>query len=398
MAAAVVPLIEDRAVLYRETVSGTYSRLSYGIGSLIADVPFHILNTCLMFIFFYFLVGFSLDGPIAGYFILMLFLANWVIMSMGQLYALVSPNEESAHGLAGLSVILSVILMGFLITVSAMPKGWTWAYWANLFHYILQGLVSNELVGKVYHLDLDLSGIVPTNMTDAATNIVLFQPGIDGLRDDNATEVGTLLSIIASTGNGTNPNSALGDIVGLLTCFGDNNCMTNVPSSLMSCVAFRCREEFSDAVASFPLEEVTSCFGPDFGENATLDSSELVRGAPSDFSIEAYDGLGKAQQWSVLLCLIRAFLPPQLEEIISGIIGFIKDNFNLILIVVDVIENGINLPGELILFFFGWATFEDGSFSGDFKWHYCLTSVAVFLVCIEIFKLIAVRFIVWTKR
>jgi ABC-type multidrug transport system ATPase subunit len=86
MAAAVVPLIEDRAVLYRETVSGTYSRLSYGIGSLIADIPFHMLNTFLMFIFFYFLVDFNLDGPIVGYFILMLFMANWVIMSMGQLY------------------------------------------------------------------------------------------------------------------------------------------------------------------------------------------------------------------------------------------------------------------------------------------------------------------------
>jgi hypothetical protein len=36
-------------------------------------------------------------------------------MSLGQLFALASPNEESASGLAGLSVILSVILMGFLI-------------------------------------------------------------------------------------------------------------------------------------------------------------------------------------------------------------------------------------------------------------------------------------------
>jgi hypothetical protein len=50
-----------------------------------------------------------------GYFIVMLLLANWTVMSLGQLFALASPNEESANGLAGLSVILSVILMGFLI-------------------------------------------------------------------------------------------------------------------------------------------------------------------------------------------------------------------------------------------------------------------------------------------
>lgn len=46
--------------------------------------------------------------------------------------ALASPNEESANGLAGLSVILSVIFMGFLITVTAMPGYWEWAYWVSL--------------------------------------------------------------------------------------------------------------------------------------------------------------------------------------------------------------------------------------------------------------------------
>ena len=82
----------------------------------------------------------------------MLFLANWVVMLMGQLFALATPNEESANGLAGLSVILSVILMGFLITESAMPDGWTWAYWANIFRYVIQGLVTNKLAGNEYTL------------------------------------------------------------------------------------------------------------------------------------------------------------------------------------------------------------------------------------------------------
>lgn len=126
MQAAVVPLIEDRAVLYRETVSGTYSRFSYGLGQLFADIPFHMLNTVLMFVCFYFLVDFQTTGGTMGYFLLRLFLANFVITSLGQLFALATPNEESANGLAGLSVMLSVILMGFLITVESMPNGWVW--------------------------------------------------------------------------------------------------------------------------------------------------------------------------------------------------------------------------------------------------------------------------------
>ena len=62
MTAGIVPLVEDRAVLYRETVSGTYSRLSYGLGLLVADIPFHMLNSFLMFISFYYLVEFGRDG------------------------------------------------------------------------------------------------------------------------------------------------------------------------------------------------------------------------------------------------------------------------------------------------------------------------------------------------
>ena len=54
---------------------------------------------------------------------------------------------------------------------------------------------------------------------------------------------------------------------------------------------------------------------------------------------------------------------------------------------------------ELILFFFGWAEYNDSEgFTAPFKWHYCMSSVAIFLLAIEVFKLIAVRFIVWTKR
>lgn len=112
MQATVVPLVEDRAVLYRETVSGCYSRLAYGIGQLLSDQPFHLLNACIMFLLFYFIVGFRVEGQEIGYFFLILYLSNWIIMSLGQLYALATPNEESANGLGGLSVMLSVILMG----------------------------------------------------------------------------------------------------------------------------------------------------------------------------------------------------------------------------------------------------------------------------------------------
>jgi len=77
MQATVVPLIEDRAVLYRETSSGLYSRISYALGQLTADVlPFHVLNALVMFVAFYFLVDFRVDGGLIGYFIFVIFLSK----------------------------------------------------------------------------------------------------------------------------------------------------------------------------------------------------------------------------------------------------------------------------------------------------------------------------------
>ena len=225
MQAAVIPLIEDRSVLYREAVSGTYSRFSYGLGSLLADIPFHIINTIIMYGVIYYLVGFRPGIEYVGFFIFMLFLANWSVMSMGQLYALVTPNEETATGLAGLSVILSVCLMGFLITVSAMPSGWQWANQVNLFRYILQGLVTNELSGQEYKIDV--GALIPEIVGDDNQNstttksrrrsltdvfvpgrgnskTITFAPGIIPEGDNHAAQASRLMGLVLHAGDGEN--------------------------------------------------------------------------------------------------------------------------------------------------------------------------------------------------
>jgi hypothetical protein len=205
---------------------------------------------------FYFLIEFRIGDGIMGYFVLMLFLANWAVMSVGQVFALVCPNEESATGLAGLSIILSVVFMGFLITESAMPDGWLWAYWCNMLRYILQGLVSNEVGGNEY----------------------------------------TVFQGLNSTDSGGRSLDILDDIGSLI--------------------------DFAD--------------------------------------------------------LLWGLLP----------------------VIADLIENGLKIPGDLILYFFGWAEFDpdNGRFETPYKWHYCMTSVVIFLGSLEIIKLFAIRFIVWTKR
>lgn len=408
MQATVVPLIEDRAVLYREATSGMYSRVSYGLGQLAADIPFHLINGLVMFVTFYFLVGFRREGDLIGYFILMLFLANWVIMSLGQLFAFATPNEESANGLAGLSVILSVILMGFLITVSAMPSGWVWAYWSNLFHYIIQGFVTNELAGNEYTLIAPTA--IDTMRSLNATSALAFSPGTDVSSGSVAGQAATFFSLVSQAGPGSNydwENSGIVAVAALVKCTVENECLVEpLMPNFISCCVVRvvgqppCRDEFDRALENVNITEVAQCFDSQGAAEDPSTGASLPRGFPASFSFEVFDEMKEDDQIGTVLCLLRVLLPPGVfDEVMNEILGLLNTLFNIGMIVLDIIENGFYLPGEVILYVFGWAEVVPGDgLVAPFKWWYCMFAVAAFLLGIELMKLAAVRFVVWTKR
>ena len=155
------------------------------------------------------------------------------------------------------------------------------------------------------------------------------------------------------------------------------------------------KDEFAAAIASIDVEEVTKCFLPAVGNETAMISDGFV---PSTFSMETYGEMEDDSQLELILCLLRAILPPEAIDAIDLIISIIQDLYGIVLFLFEILENGIKIPGEVILFFFGWAEFESGRIVAGFKWWYCMGSVAIFLLAIEIFKLFSTRFIVWTKR
>ena len=340
---------------------------------------------------------------------------------MGQLYALATPNEESANGLGGLSVMLSVILMGFLLSYQAMPDGWKWAYWANLFHYILQGLVTNELANTDYHLDLGpiLEGVQQLSVFD----------GADTTQKEQLSSLLALVSEIPG-GDGTNPDSS--NLSGLIDCTLANGCFADEAATLsagfIDCYLFSglfseppCNEQFTTIMSTVDLGEIGKCFlpgddiadhftyilepvpqdeplfAPPFNDNAAPTSiHRQLQEVPGETANNPIPEEDKDSSLDFVLCIVGAILPADAKKEIMNVA---YDLFDIAGFVFDVIENGINIPGELILYVFGWATYsDDQGFVAPYKWWYCIFAVAVFLLAIEIFKLIAVRFIVWTKR
>lgn len=357
----------------------------------------------------------------------MLFLANWSVMSLGQLYALVTPNEETANGLAGLSVILSVCLMGFLITSSAMPSYWTWAYQANLFRYILQGeflmhmifssevrflivsksligLVTNELSGQKYHIDIgQLIPEIDTNSTqparqntlgsvfnDEGNNLkaITFLKGDLPEGDNLSAQASRLVGLALNTeGENADTPESQEDLKSLMSCLVENDCMVEpVHTNFILCTAdfsSVCANEFRDLISHHEDGEnqIAKCFDNDSYYHG--ESDVLTKTTESHHKVAS--------------CMMRKLLP---SRGVSSIIRGFRDLQKIVMAIQDIVEKGLDIPGDVILFYFGWAQFDTNTltFEAPWKWHYCVTAVSIFLVGMELIKLFAVNFIVWTKR
>lgn len=441
MQAAVVPLIADRAVLYREATAGLYSRWSYAIASLLADIPFHIVNCLLMFVGFYFLVGFQVSGDCPLYFIIMIFFVNWAFTSIGEVFAVATPNEEAANGFAGLTTILSVLFMGFLINVDAMPDYWKWANHADLLRYVIQGLTSNELGGNRYFLfpppepedETGGGGGGSSNSTffgdlgGNTTNIFLVPGGTDTSPGSDAAQASTILNLLLTASPSLNQgwnSSILGTLDTFVECGMTNDCFVEpVASNFMGCFVFSifddpvCVSEFNALTSAFVngSGNVATCLASgaaDAATNAVTDavtdvasnavSSIFDRGNNSTTleSRDDFDGLTTEQQADIVVCLLNATLPggtlDEIQQVVTKAIGAASGITVVAESIFNIIEYG--LPGEVILFVFGWAEFQEGELVAPFKWWYCLFAVSMFVVGLEVCKIFATRFFVWTKR
>lgn len=322
--------------------------------------------------------------------------------------------------------------MGFLITSSAMPGGWVWAYQVNLFRYILQvsylsvslditlgriiliflairfqGLVTNELSGQSYRLDI---GRLIPEMNSTSSSISFHEKNVlDSVFDDSdsnfkatsifhddiplvknySAQVARLVGghTLNIQGENVDTPKSRDDLNSLISCLVENECLAEPASTnFITCtseLSSVCANEFDESISNLHdgKRKVAKCFDGDatyHGVSAVLEKD-----------LEHHH--------KVASCMMRKLLP------IGGsrhmLRGF-RELRKIIMFIQDIIENGIDIPGDAILFYFGWSEFDEDTltFSAPWKWYYCVTAVVIFLVSMELIKLVAVHCIVWTKR
>lgn len=173
------------------------------------------------------------------------------------------------------------------------------------------------------------------------------------------------------------------DLKCLMSCLVQNDCLVEpVATNFIQCTA-----DYS-SVCAFELSELIG--NQEDGEN-------IVSKCFGSDAIDFNTVLAMNTHQEVASCMMRKLLP---FKGASGIIQGFNELGKVVMAIQDIIADGLDIPGDAILFYFGWSQFNVGesAFEAPWKWHYCVTAVGLFLVGMEMIKVFAVQFIVWTKR
>ncbi|KAG2218415.1 hypothetical protein INT45_013159 [Circinella minor] len=138
--------MSERTYFRREYASRYYGWIPYAISAILVEIPY-ILFVCLLFMVgIYWTAGLANTSEAAGYYYIITILYVFWAVTIGFVLGGLTENPYIAAILTPLAFTSVVIFAGVLQTQFALPHFWSsWMYWLVPFHYMIEGLVVNEL-------------------------------------------------------------------------------------------------------------------------------------------------------------------------------------------------------------------------------------------------------------
>jgi ATP-binding cassette, subfamily G (WHITE), member 2 len=140
--------LQEREILMKETLSGSYRVSSYVTANSLVFLPFLAVLALLFSVPVYWLAGLYRDFYAFVYFLLLIWLILYTANSVVICISAISPNF-----IVGNSIISGVmgcffLFSGYFIMKKAMPGCWVFMHYLSLFKYPFEGFLVNEFSGK----------------------------------------------------------------------------------------------------------------------------------------------------------------------------------------------------------------------------------------------------------
>ncbi|KAI8622166.1 ABC-2 type transporter-domain-containing protein [Chytriomyces sp. MP71] len=145
----VIPMfIEQRHYAIREQSQGAYSASAFGLAVTTAEIPFAVVAATAFFLIYYWSVGLNVHSENIGYFYAILIAFTLWAVSFGQLLGSAIPNYGIAAALIPIMTSILSLFCGVTISYNDMPLFYkNWLYFIDPYHYLIEGLMVNDLGG-----------------------------------------------------------------------------------------------------------------------------------------------------------------------------------------------------------------------------------------------------------
>merc|ERR1711871_1430520 len=161
-----------RSVFYKERDASLYSTTAFTVGSLIVQLPFHLLESIIYSAEVYFMVGLSDDdgGVHFWVFFLILLGLNISYSAVLRCIATMVPSLDLSQPACGFISLFFMLTAGFTTFKDDIPAGYKWLYHINIFQYGISALAVNEFRSDKF------SAVVPgTGKTLGETFLEAYQ-------------------------------------------------------------------------------------------------------------------------------------------------------------------------------------------------------------------------------
>ncbi|EFA84196.1 ABC transporter G family protein [Heterostelium album PN500] len=174
-------MFEERPLWYRELDSGTYRHLAFIFSTILSDMPFTMMYSCLFSAPVYWMAGLYADGHRFWIFMLTYYLYVQTLIIFSQLLGVICPNMSVANELTGIVFSIFSLFAGFIIRESFIPSYFKFFYQISFTRYAVETLTVNEMQSGIKFTCLPGQYIpVPVKINSTLTVYKPYCPIPDG--------------------------------------------------------------------------------------------------------------------------------------------------------------------------------------------------------------------------